>query len=114
MSDMRQFVATPTVEECEARIEELEAEVAVWKANAETNLARVEELEAENERLRKKLEIAGAHPFPKDFDALDLAVERNKALLAENERLRGALKWIRENVKVSADRALAAAQEDKA
>ena len=26
MSDMRQFVATPTVEECEARIEELEAE----------------------------------------------------------------------------------------
>ena len=75
---------------------------------------RIEELEAEVERLRKKLEIAGAHPFPKDFDALDLAVERNKALLAENERLRGALKWIRENVKVSADRALAAAQEDKA
>jgi hypothetical protein len=69
---------------------------------------RIEELEAENERLRKKLEIAGAHPFPKDFDALDLAVERNKALLAENKRLRGALKWIRENVKVSADRALAA------
>jgi hypothetical protein len=27
-------------------------------------------------------------------------------LIAENDRLRGALKWIRENVKVSADRAL--------
>jgi len=43
--------------------------------------------------------VAGKHPFPKDFDALDLAVERNKALLAENERLRALLERVHDLIK---------------
>ena len=48
----------------------------------------------EIERLTALLKIDGDHPFPDDFTALDLAVERNKVLLADNERLRVALRFI--------------------
>ena len=58
MSDMRQFTATPTVEELEAEIEQLQAELKVWRANAETNLGEVERLRGLNNDYLKGLEEA--------------------------------------------------------
>ena len=47
MTDMRQFTATPTVEELEQRIEEREAEIRSLSGVIASQQQRIEELEAE-------------------------------------------------------------------
>jgi peptidoglycan hydrolase CwlO-like protein len=74
---------------------------------------RIEQLEDQLSFMTKECQNfeAEVERLQPNSESIQFMEDQNLKLQAEVERLRGALKWIRENVKVSADRALAAVQE---
>jgi len=68
-------------------------------ASTALELNKAQQRIAELEAIYAALKIEGDHPFPGDFTALDLAVERNKEYLKEIERLRAVLRRLTNEAK---------------
>ena len=90
MSDMREFVATPTVEELEAEIERLEADAENLRNTITSTHLSLKERDAEIERLKRE--------WDEDLKSVTLQwevwEESDKAKDAKIKRLRNGLELI--------------------